>query len=154
MIKQDVLGGLQANQAEDLPKEQRHHRVDSVQRNTGRMHTSTAGSRRSGGRPLQLQGLSELQIKRAALPPSRSCCWEFYKSWKLKSTCASETPLPNRQKQAVAKEIHAEQADGHVEDATPSFRKERIEKVTQRIRDLPEGEELFARKLTCLRKSA
>lgn len=63
-----------------------------------------------------------------------------------------ETRVAEQAKKAVAKDLHAEQARGL--SKTQKGLQDRIEKVTQRIRDLPEGEENFGKEIALLSQVA
>ena len=61
-----------------------------------------------------------------------------------------ETRVAEQSKSAVTKEVHATQAKGL--SKTQLQLQDRVVKVTQRIRDLPEGEELFGKEIALLTK--
>lgn len=60
-----------------------------------------------------------------------------------------DTRVAEQAKPAVAKEKHAKQAEGL--SKTQHDIQERVDKVTQRIRELPDGEEQFGKEINLLR---
>ena len=143
MIKQDVLGGLR-QLTDDLPKEsglsmaQCEYWSDTFDR----WAEDLVDPSNCGACP----GCKS----RGSLPPS--IVLEVLQVLEAEVNLREETRVAEQAKKAVAKEIHAEQATAM--SKTQRELQERIQKVTQRIRDLPEGEELFAKEINLLTQVA
>ncbi len=87
---------------------------------------------------------------RGCLPPS--IVLEVLQILEAEVNLREETRVAQQSKAAVTKEVHATQAKGL--SKTQMQLEDRVEKVTQRIRDLPEGEELFGKEIALLTKVA
>jgi hypothetical protein len=139
MIKLDVLGNLR-QLSDDLPKEnglsmaQCEYWSDTFDRWAEDLVDPACCGSCPGCK------------SRGSLPPS--IVLEVLQVLEAEVNLREDTRVAEQAKKAVAKEIHAEQAAAL--SRTQRQLQERIVKVTQRIRELPEGEELFAKEIRLL----
>jgi hypothetical protein len=141
MVKQDAIGNLR-QLADDLPKEnglsiaQCEYWSDTFDRwAEDLVDPSQCGS---------CPGCKS----RGCLPPS--IILEVLQILEGEINLREETRVSEQSRKVIAKEIHANQAKA--ESKIQKVLQDRTEKVTQRIRDLPESDELFGKEIALLTK--
>ncbi len=143
MIKQDVLGSIR-QLGDDLPKEnglsisQCEYWSDTFDR----WAEDLVDPANSGSCP----GCKS----RGSLPPS--IVLEVLQVLEAEVNLREDTRVSEQAKKAVTKEVHT--AEAKALSKTQAQLQDRIVKVTERIRDLPEGEELFAKEIALLTQVA